>query len=265
MQAVSPEVLALCRAAEPVRLDAEGVGTDNGQLEDTDVMSPACAPGRADGGEAVYSVEIAQPSLLVARATGLGRGTLGDPVISLRQSCESANSELACSTGMREPAEPGLLPQPRGAALPRRRGHLHPGGGWHRGRGSPRLPARRRGPPAGGPPRQRRLRRAAPPRLRRRRHRPRQREPGPGPTTWPAAWALAPRTPPSWSASTGPPACASTPLPRATPSPSAPTSWPAAATRWPRGLRLRPIRRCPPATGSSWWTARTPTPAAASS
>ncbi|MCB9547110.1 MAG: hypothetical protein H6706_14855 [Myxococcales bacterium] len=108
LQAVSPEVLTLCRSAEPVRLSADGTGTDNGQLEDTDVMSPSCAAARADGGEAVYTVDVAAPSLLVARATGLGRGTLGDPVISLRGSCESANSELACSTGVREPADPGL-------------------------------------------------------------------------------------------------------------------------------------------------------------
>lgn len=109
MQAVSPEVTALCRVPDVIRLNGEGTGTDEGRVDDEDdLLSPSCATTRANGGEVVYTVEVVAPSLLVARVTGLGRGTLGDPVISLRGTCESANSELACATGFRDPTDPTL-------------------------------------------------------------------------------------------------------------------------------------------------------------
>lgn len=108
LQAVSPEVQSICRQADVIRLAGDGTGSDQASLADDDVLSPACASPRADGGEAVYTVEVAAASLLVARATGLGAGTLGDPVLSLRRTCESANSELACATGFRSPADPAL-------------------------------------------------------------------------------------------------------------------------------------------------------------
>lgn len=117
LQAVSPEVTALCRGADTLRLDGEGAASDTGRVDDEDdVLSPTCASPRANAGEVLYTVEVPNPSLLVARVTGLGTGTLGDPVLSVRGACESANSELACSTGFRDPADPGQ-PQTNPAEL----------------------------------------------------------------------------------------------------------------------------------------------------
>lgn len=118
LQAVSPDVVQLCRATTPLGLDANGEATERGQLEDEDenVLSPSCATDPADGGEAAYTVDIGAPSLLIARARGAAGGTLGDPVISLRGDCESANSELACAAGWFDPGAPGLI-EPNPAEL----------------------------------------------------------------------------------------------------------------------------------------------------
>lgn len=118
LQAVSPDVVALCRQAEAIGLDANGNTSERGELADAEdnVLSPSCATDPADGGEAAYTVEIGAPSLLVARAIGAAGGSLGDPVISLRGNCESANSELACASGWYDPGSPGLI-EPNPAEL----------------------------------------------------------------------------------------------------------------------------------------------------
>lgn len=117
LQAVSPDVVQLCRRREALGLDT----LTNGRLEDEDedVLNPACAGSVANGGDVAYTVEIGGPSLLVARVQGDPGGSLGDPVISVRRDCESANSEIACAGGWYDPGAPGLIePNPAEIRVP---------------------------------------------------------------------------------------------------------------------------------------------------
>ena len=108
-------MVRLCRGAGPIAVN--GAPT-SGQLadDDEDELSPSCALDRADAGEAVYLLAIEEPSLLIARARGTADGSLGDPVLSLRGDCESANSELGCATGWYDPGAPALI-EPNPAEL----------------------------------------------------------------------------------------------------------------------------------------------------
>lgn len=117
IQAVNPDVVRLCQFASPIEVDdvTSGVLAD----DDEDRLSPSCALDRADGGEAAYLVTINDPSLLIARAHGTADGSLGDPVLSLRGNCESANSEMACATGWYDPGAPLLIePNPAEIRVP---------------------------------------------------------------------------------------------------------------------------------------------------
>lgn len=114
IQAVDPDVVRLCQRASPIEVDDVTSGTLAD--EDDDALSPSCALEPANGGEAAYLVSIEEPALLIARARGTANGTLGDPVLSLRGDCESANTELGCATGWYDPGTPQLI-EPNPAEL----------------------------------------------------------------------------------------------------------------------------------------------------
>jgi hypothetical protein len=121
LQAVSPGVVELCRDAEPVGLDGDNMLVETGRLndDDEDFASPSCAVDRADSGESAFNINIPSSSLLVARLRGTAQGSLGDPVLSLRSDCESAETELACATGWYDPGAPALIePNPAELRVP---------------------------------------------------------------------------------------------------------------------------------------------------
>ncbi|MFN3201751.1 MAG: hypothetical protein ACE366_25325 [Bradymonadia bacterium] len=88
------------------RLPAPVAGQPQGNNE-LNVMTATCAPP-GEGSEAVYVINVDQPQLLMARVTGLGTGTLGDPLVSVRSVCEQAASELACNDDVPSPLFPML-------------------------------------------------------------------------------------------------------------------------------------------------------------
>ncbi|MCA9540689.1 MAG: hypothetical protein KC620_17440 [Myxococcales bacterium] len=121
--AVSPAVRSLCGLATPMPLP-NGTGTVNAALPDEEsVLSPRCARTPADGGEAIYTVTIDDPEgddcaqdpcifppvLLTARLEGEPAGTLGDPVVSIRGTCEDSSTEMACADDTVEPLDPLFL------------------------------------------------------------------------------------------------------------------------------------------------------------
>lgn len=122
LQAVSPGVVTMCRNAEPVGLDGDNRLSETGRLssdEDDDATSPSCAADRADAGEDAFNINIPESSLLIARLRGTAAGSLGDPVLSLRGDCESAETELACATGWFDPGAPALIePNPAELRVP---------------------------------------------------------------------------------------------------------------------------------------------------
>lgn len=105
----SRAVEEFCRAAEPLMLDPAGTARVSGRLSEEDLIGASCGSANQDGGEAAFDIEVAQPRLLVARAWGEPGGTLGDPLISVRSSCVSANSELGCNDDRPNPAAPYLI------------------------------------------------------------------------------------------------------------------------------------------------------------
>lgn len=129
LSAISPEVRALCGAAEPLPLAGGAVTTDDA-LPDNGVATPQCADRVADGGEKVYTITVDDPEqagcaqnpcvyppvMLTARAAGLPSGTLGDPVLSLRTTCADNDSEVACADDSPDPADP-LFPRINPAVL----------------------------------------------------------------------------------------------------------------------------------------------------
>ena len=111
ISAVPSDLIELCENASPLALQ-NGEASAQAQLGLENTFSPICAADRADGGEAIYTVTFddgAQlPTLLVAEVEGIVGGTLGDPVVSVRSACGDASTEIACSTGQRDPADPGF-------------------------------------------------------------------------------------------------------------------------------------------------------------
>lgn len=112
LDAIPRAVRTKCAQAEV--FSVEDAPFDNQELEDDNDFFPLCAP-QADGPEAIYHFDDLEPgSMLVARAIGLPNGTLGDPVVSIRNDCTRANSEIGCSDDVIEPDQP-LLRQPNPA------------------------------------------------------------------------------------------------------------------------------------------------------
>jgi hypothetical protein len=105
---VSPELAELCESKTPLALTDQR-GGELGELSGDDVLRATCAP-ESDGPEAVYTVNVTEPSLLVARVAGVSAGTLGDPVISLRELCDAPSTELACSARGYDSTDPYLIP-----------------------------------------------------------------------------------------------------------------------------------------------------------
>jgi hypothetical protein len=112
---VSPELATLCDTSEHIDLE-QNRGTNLGELSGViDVLRASCAP-ESDASEAVYTFDVIEPSLVVARVAGLPTGTLGDPVLSLRGTCDQENSELSCSSSTYDPNLP-FFAQPNPAQL----------------------------------------------------------------------------------------------------------------------------------------------------
>ena len=107
MNGVSPELSELCESKTPLMLTDQR-GGELGELSGEDVIAASCAP--SDGPEAVYTVNVTSPSLMVARVAGVPAGTLGDPVISLREQCDRETSELACSARGYDANNPYVTP-----------------------------------------------------------------------------------------------------------------------------------------------------------
>jgi hypothetical protein len=105
---VSPEVAALCETSEVIAIN-NFRGSATGELMGSDVLRSTCEPN-SDGQERVYTFNVTEPSLVVAQVNGLPVGTLGDPVISLRATCEQQNTELACSAKTYDPSNPYIAP-----------------------------------------------------------------------------------------------------------------------------------------------------------
>lgn len=105
---------ALCESAESLSLSGQG-GSITQQLNRVNqgVTSPLCAGGSADGGERLYTFTVETPQLVRVRAKGAEGGSLGQPVVSLRQDCLRADSEKACATGQRRAVDPAFeMPNP---------------------------------------------------------------------------------------------------------------------------------------------------------
>lgn len=108
MNGVSPELSELCETKTPLAITDQR-GGELGELSGEDTLAATCAPN-SDGPEAVYTVNVTTPSLMVARVAGVPAGTLGDPVISLREQCDRETSELACSARGYDPNNPYMVP-----------------------------------------------------------------------------------------------------------------------------------------------------------
>ena len=108
MNGVSPELAALCEDSIQLAL-SEGRGGDSGTLSGEDHLRASCAPN-SDGPELVYTINVTEPSLVIATVAGSSAGTLGDPVISLRARCDQENSEIACSARSYDTNNPYIIP-----------------------------------------------------------------------------------------------------------------------------------------------------------
>ena len=108
LNGVSPELAALCGEIESLMI-TDSRGGNSGTLTGEDTLRASCA-GDSDGPEQVYSVNVTQPTLLIARIAGSPAGTLGDPVISLRAQCDQNNSEIACSARGYDVNNPYIIP-----------------------------------------------------------------------------------------------------------------------------------------------------------
>jgi hypothetical protein len=122
LSAYTVQVKALCDMAEVLPLDG-GAGSITGELgrEINSIVSPQCAGDSATSGELIYQIHVDGPRLLTARVAGIGTGTLGDPVLSLRSECRVASTELACAietTSPDDPFVPRANPVELRAALP---------------------------------------------------------------------------------------------------------------------------------------------------
>lgn len=123
MTAFTQAMDALCNAAAALPTDANGTGGLNAALarERDNATSPRCSASTATAGERAYSVTVDSPRLLTATVQGLGTGSLGDPVLSVRSACRLADTELGCATGSLDVGDPSVLrPNPARlrAALP---------------------------------------------------------------------------------------------------------------------------------------------------
>ena len=108
MNGVSPDLAELC-GESLILTQNDGRGGDSGTLEGSDTLRASCAPD-SDGPEQVYTINITEPSLVIATVAGSSAGTLGDPVISLRAQCDQENSEIACSARSYNTSTPYLIP-----------------------------------------------------------------------------------------------------------------------------------------------------------
>ncbi|MCA9543886.1 MAG: hypothetical protein KC613_05830, partial [Myxococcales bacterium] len=110
LNAFTSAVSRVCSDATPLIGLGDVDGSADGELprEAENSMSPLCGAGLANGGENAFTIEVDGPRLLTARVTGLGSGSLGDPVLSLRGDCKVAASELGCSTSWVDPDDPFL-------------------------------------------------------------------------------------------------------------------------------------------------------------
>ena len=113
MRAVPSAVARVCEEATPLMLDGNGNASMQAQLNGENATSPLCAGGTANSAEAVYTVSFQDedelPLLLSASVVGLPSGTLGDPVVSIRRTCGDGSTEMACSTGARDPMDPNFF------------------------------------------------------------------------------------------------------------------------------------------------------------
>ncbi|MBU1431555.1 hypothetical protein KKF91_13515 [Myxococcota bacterium] len=100
--ALSSSALAACQDA--TFIDQLPYSSGVVTLEGTHALTASC--GASDGPEGVYPFSIDQPQLLVARVTGRASGSLGDPILSVRQSCPLSATELACASNYYEPDNP---------------------------------------------------------------------------------------------------------------------------------------------------------------
>ena len=108
LNGVSPELAELCETKTPLAI-TDRRGGELGELSGESVLRASCAP-ESDGPEAIYTVNVTEPSLLVARVAGVPAGTLGDPVISLREQCDRETSEIACSARGYDSSNPYVIP-----------------------------------------------------------------------------------------------------------------------------------------------------------
>ena len=108
LNGVSPELADLCEEKQLLMI-TDNRGGDSGTLSGDDVLRASCAPN-SDGPEMVYTVNVTEPSLMVARVSGSPAGSLGDPVLSLRGQCDQDNSEIACSARGYDVNNPFIIP-----------------------------------------------------------------------------------------------------------------------------------------------------------
>ena len=108
MNGVSPELAALCEDSLSLSL-TDRRGGDSGTLSGDDSLRASCAPD-SDGPELVYTLNVTEPSLVIATVAGSAAGTLGDPVISLRSQCDQESSEIACSARSYDANNPYIIP-----------------------------------------------------------------------------------------------------------------------------------------------------------
>ena len=99
---------SLCGSAEALAFDASGVAHADGRLAADDTIVASCGDPQSGAGEAIYTVTVDAPHLLVARVTGAAEGTLGDPLLSARTVCSSAAAEVACNDDRPDPESPFL-------------------------------------------------------------------------------------------------------------------------------------------------------------
>ena len=108
MNGVSPELAALCEDSINLSL-SDSRGGDSGTLSGDDTLRASCSP-ESDGPELIYTINVTEPSLVIATVAGSAAGTLGDPVISLRSRCDQENSEIACSARSYDTSNPYIIP-----------------------------------------------------------------------------------------------------------------------------------------------------------
>jgi hypothetical protein len=108
LNGVSPELADLCDAKQ-ILMISDNRGGDSGTLSGDDVLRASCAPN-SNGPEMVYTVNVTEPSLIVATVSGSSAGSFGDPVLSLRGQCDQDNSEIACSARGYDVNNPFIIP-----------------------------------------------------------------------------------------------------------------------------------------------------------